>query len=112
MGPTYRQVCTGSSGHDEVLYVQGNDRGFQYSSWIFCGDDEQLQIAKRVKAELQGAIDAGAVNNKFVNAKVETQLCELKDFTKAEEEHQMYLFNNPNGYCNHRMRLKEWYKPE
>ena len=135
--PTYRQVCTGTSGHVEVLYVelnnpaehfeelcrffftfhdptlkdrQGNDRGFQYSSWIFCDDEEQLEIAKRVKQELQGAIDVGAIGNKIFESKtVETQICDLKEFTKAEEEHQMYLFNNPNGYCNHRIRLKQWY---
>ena len=134
--PTYEQVCSGTSGHVEVLYVelnepqkhfeelcrffftfhdptlkdrQGNDRGFQYSSWIFCADDEQLKIANKVKMELQGAIELRAVTA-FQGRKVETQIGPLHEFTEALAEHQEYLFKHPNGYCNHRIRMKEWYE--
>ena len=134
--PNYRQVCSGQSGHVEVLNVelndpskyfeelvrffftfhdptlkdrQGNDVGFQYSSWIFCDGDEQFQIAKKVKEELQVALDRRVVTA-FTNRKVETQITDLSSFTEAHAEHQEYLFKNPNGYCNHRIRLKKWYE--
>jgi peptide-methionine (S)-S-oxide reductase len=132
--PTYKQVCTGASGHIEVLAVelyepekhfeelirfffqfhdsttknrQGMDRGFQYASWVFCGDDEQFQIAQKVRAEVQSMIDAGALRC-FDGKKVTTQLTPLRKFNKAEAAHQQYLTKNPNGYCNHRLRFKEY----
>jgi peptide-methionine (S)-S-oxide reductase len=135
--PSYQQVCSGTSGHVEVLYVelndpqkhfeemirffftfhdptlkdrQGNDRGFQYSSWVFCGDDEQFTIVKKVRGELQAAIDQKLVKGAFSTGKVETQLCDLKEFTEAGDEHQNYLARHPNGYCNHRIRIKQWYE--
>mmetsp|Transcript_24336 Transcript_24336/g.44023 ORF Transcript_24336/g.44023 Transcript_24336/m.44023 type:complete len:146 (+) Transcript_24336:250-687(+) len=131
--PTYRQVCSGSTGHVEVLEVelndpenhfeelcrfffmfhdpttlnrQGNDVGTQYASYIFCGDEEQIRIANNVKGELQAAVDAGKV--KYASNKVETQIGPMTTFYPAHEEHQEYLMKNPNGYCNHRMRFKEW----
>ncbi len=134
--PSYRQVCSGTSGHVEVLYVelnepkkhfeelirffftlhdptlkdrQGNDRGFQYSSWVFCGDEEQFRIVEKVRGELQEAIDQKVVKA-FMTTKVETQICDLKEFTLAEEKHQRYLAKHPNGYCNHRIRMKIWYE--
>lgn len=134
--PTYAEVCSGTSGHVEVLYVelndpsqhfeelcrffftfhdptlknrQGNDVGFQYSSWIFCSDDEQFRIAQKVKRELQGAIDKHAVRA-YKTQTVHTQIADLAEFTPATEEHQEYLLKNPNGYCNHRIRLKQWYE--
>jgi peptide-methionine (S)-S-oxide reductase len=130
--PTYQQVCTGKSGHIEVLAVelnepekhfeelirfffqfhdpttknsQGNDRGFQYSSWIFCKDDKQIKIAEKVRDDVQMLIDEGALRC-FGGKKVSTQVTPLKMFTKAEKEHQDYLEKNPNGYCNHRIRFK------
>lgn len=136
--PTYFEVCSGRSGHVEVLFVelndpqkhfeelcrffftfhdptlkdrQGNDRGFQYSSWIFCGDDEQFEIAKRVKGQLQIAIDQKVVKV-FQDRWVVTKICELKEFTVAQAAHQEYLFKNPNGYCNHRIRMKQWFEPK
>lgn len=131
--PTYRQVCSGSTGHVEVLEVtlndpaqhfeelvrfffmfhdpttlnrQGNDRGTQYASYIFCGDDEQLKIAERVKQELQRAVDAGKV--KYESSKISTAIGQMTKFYPAHEEHQEYLMKNPNGYCNHRFRFREW----
>jgi peptide-methionine (S)-S-oxide reductase len=134
--PTYEQVCTGQSGHVEVLYVelndpskhfeelcrffftfhdptlknrQGNDAGFQYSSWIFCGDNEQFQIAQKVKRALQVAIDRKVITA-YVNSGVQTQITDLSEFTEAHAAHQEYLFKNPNGYCNHRIRVTKWYE--
>jgi peptide-methionine (S)-S-oxide reductase len=88
--PTYREVCTGRTGHvevydctfegDELTYEklvrhffafhdpttlnrQGNDRGTQYASVIFCYDDVQKQIATKVKNELQELVSKGKVSN-------------------------------------------------
>lgn len=132
--PTYQQVCSGIGTHIEVLYVelnepekhfeelvrfffqfhdpttplrQGNDRGFQYASWIFCGDEEQSEIASRVRDELQQLIDAKAVTC-FAQKKISTKITPLRHFTPAHDEHQQYLEKNVNGYCNHRIRFKEW----
>lgn len=132
--PTYRQVCSGSTGHVEVLEVelndpdknfeelikfffmfhdpttlnrQGNDVGTQYASYIFCDGEEQIKIANKVKDELQAAMDAGKVKS-YVGKKVETAIGPMTTFYPAHEEHQEYLMKNPNGYCNHRFRFKEW----
>ena len=86
---------------------QGNDSGFQYASWIFCGDAVQTTIATKVRSELQAAIDAGAVTC-YTNRNITTRITPLTEFTKASTDHQAYLEKNPNGYCNHRIRLKEW----
>lgn len=131
--PTYRQVCSGSTGHVEVLSVelndpdkhfeelirfffmfhdpttlnrQGNDKGTQYASYVFCGDEEQMKIANKVKEELQSAVDAKKV--KYESSKVTTVIAPMTTFYPAHEEHQEYLMKNPNGYCNHRFRFKEW----
>lgn len=132
--PTYQQVCSGVSGHIEVLYIelnepekhfeelirfffqfhdpttknrQGNDRGFQYASWIFYGDEAQLAIATKVREELQAAINHRAVVC-YENKEISTKITLLTNFTKAHEKHQEYLTKSPHGYCNHRIRLKEW----
>ena len=132
--PTYEQVCTGASGHIEVLYVelnepekhfeelirfffqfhdpttknrQGNDSGFQYASWIFCDDTAQTTIATKVMNELQIALDRKLVSC-YSNSKITTQITPLTPFTKATSQHQQYLEKNPNGYCNHRIRLPKW----
>ena len=132
--PSYKQVCSGQSSHVEVLYIelndpakhfeelirfffqfhdpttknrQGNDAGSQYASWIFYGDEEQKAIAEKVRDELQELVDAKAVTS-YLQSKVTTQITSLREFTKAQAAHQEYLANNPNGYCNHRIRFKEW----
>ena len=132
--PDYRQVCSGSSGHIEVLYVelnepekhfeelirfffqfhdpttknrQGNDTGFQYASWIFCDGEAQTEIAERVVAELQAVVEAGGIGA-YANRSVSTKVSPLKEFTPAHAEHQEYLAKHPNGYCNHRIRFKQW----
>ena len=123
--PSYRQVCSGSTGHVEVLNVelsdpekhfkelikfffqfhdpttknrQGNDAGTQYASCIFCSDDEQTRIANKVIADLQSHIDAGRVTSSYAKKKVETFVTNATTFYEAQEEHQEYLMKNPNGY--------------
>lgn len=133
--PSYRQVCSGSTGHVEVLNVelkdatpelfeelvkfffmfhdpttlnrQGNDAGTQYSSVIFCSDEEQKKIANKVKDELQQAVVGKKVKS-FIEKTVHTGIVDYTIFYPADEEHQEYLFKNPNGYCNHRYRFRDW----
>lgn len=132
--PTYSQVCSGASGHIEVLFVelndpqahfeelirfffqfhdpttknrQGNDSGFQYASWIFCADEAQAEIANMVLGELQGFINQGMVKA-YANRAITTHITELRQFTAADADHQRYLEKNPNGYCNHRVRFQKW----
>jgi len=121
--PTYEQVCSGRTGHaeaiqieyfpDEVAYEelleffwklhdpttpnrQGNDVGTQYRSAVFFHSPEQKEAAAKVMGEVQP---------KWKN-KISTEIVEGKpeDFWPAEGYHQMYLFSNPMGYCNHRPR--------
>jgi peptide-methionine (S)-S-oxide reductase len=119
--PDYRQVCSGASGHVEVLQVelhepekhfeelirfffmfhdpttqnqQGNDRGFQYASWIFCGDDAQSKIATKVRDELQTAIQNRSVVC-FANPTVTTKIAPLREFTVAQADHQEILGKEP-----------------
>ena len=132
--PSYREVCTGTTGHVEVLNIelkdpdkdfeelikfffmfhdpttlnrQGNDVGTQYASVIFCSDDQQTAIAKKVKLELQAAINHDLVTS-YNDKTVETGIVPYTQFYPAHEEHQQYLEKNPSGYCNHRYRFKEW----
>ncbi len=115
--PTYREVCSGTTGHVEVVRVtfdpevisfrdileiffsihdpttlnrQGNDAGTQYRSVIFYHSEEQHAEAERVLAELAGHYDEPIV----------TALEPAEDFYKAEDYHQGYFENNPNQpYC-------------
>jgi peptide-methionine (S)-S-oxide reductase len=133
--PSYREVCSGTTTHVEVLNVvlnnptpelfeelikfffmfhdpttknrQGNDAGTQYASEIFCADAQQQAIATRVKDDLQQAIVSGAVAS-YQSKLVETGIWDYTEFYPAEAEHQEYLFQHPNGYCNHRFRFQEW----
>lgn len=125
--PTYREVCTGRTGHAEAVRIvfdphkvtveellkvmfenhnptlgdrQGNDVGTQYRSAVYATSPEQLQ---RVKAALEkwekSFLDAG-----FGPLTSEVALLsEVGDGTYylAEDEHQQYLHKNPGGYCNH-----------
>jgi len=131
--PTYYEVCMGATGHVEVLQIkydpakcsfedlckffftfhdpttinrQGNDRGTQYASVIFAHNDEQVKIAQKVKTELQELIDKKALTC-FTDPKVATAIVPATTFYPAHEEHQLYLENNPMGYCNHGIRF-EW----
>jgi methionine-S-sulfoxide reductase len=119
--PTYEQVCTGKTGHAESVEIkfdpkkvsyerlltlffkmhdpttpnqQGNDSGTQYRSAIFFQDDEQKEIAERVKARA-----AIAWKNKIT-----TEISPAKPFYPAENYHQKYLVVHPGGYDNHFLR--------
>ena len=115
--PTYREICSGLTGHAEVIQVsfdpaiisykdllmifmtthdpttlnqQGADRGTQYRSVIFYHDEGQHKIAEEVVEELNTVFDDPIV----------TELTELPQFFEAEQEHQDYYRNNPSaGYC-------------
>ena len=117
---TYREVCSGMTGHNEVVLVvydpkivgyetllkaffeahdptqgmrQGNDVGTQYRSGIYVADEGQRRAAETAKATYAKALAAkgyGAVTTEIVNA---------PEFYFAEDYHQQYLAKNPNGYC-------------
>jgi peptide-methionine (S)-S-oxide reductase len=117
--PTYRQVCSGTTGHAEVVQVtfdpevisygdileiffamhdpttrnrQGADVGTQYRSVIFYHTPEQKQAAEALIAELNAAGLWGAP--------LVTEVVPLREFYKAEDYHQGYFRNNPaQGYC-------------
>jgi len=135
--PTYRQVCSGTSGHIEVLDIeltsnentqtvfeelckffmqfhdpttknrQGNDTGFQYASVIFTSDDSQTQIAQKILNETQALMDQGKITS-YADKHVQTFLAKYNTFYPAHDEHQDYLMKNPSGYCNHYYRFKTW----
>ena len=118
--PTYREVCSGGTGHNEVVLVafdpsvvsyndllatfwenhdptqgmcQGNDVGTQYRSGIYCTTPEQFELASASKAEYQRALnDAGY-------GAITTEILPAPEFYYAEEYHQQYLAKNPGGYC-------------
>ena len=104
--PTSFFFCTQQPEQVSILSLPGNIVATREASvrtldvypWIFCGDDEQFEIAKRVKGQLQIAIDQKVVKV-FQDRWVVTKICELKEFTVAQAAHQEYLFKNPNGYC-------------
>lgn len=117
--PTYKQICTGTTGHAEVIQVtfdpavvsyadilrlffashdpttlnrQGHDAGPQYRSIILTGSDAQRQTAEAVRAEIDAA---GIWPNKVV-----TEIVPLDVFYPAEAEHHDYFARNPwSGYC-------------
>jgi peptide-methionine (S)-S-oxide reductase len=118
--PTYEEVCSGLTGHTEVVLVvfdpknvsydtllkvfwenhdptqgmrQGNDVGTQYRSAIFAFGDEQRRIADASRDVYQQALDArgfGAIT---------TEIAAAPEFYFAEGYHQQYLAKNPGGYC-------------
>lgn len=116
---TYEQVCSGRTGHAEVIQItfdpaeisfadlldvffathdpttlnrQGADSGTQYRSAIFCHDEEQQRIAAAKIAELNGA--------KLFNGPIVTQVAPFEVFYAAEDYHQGYFRTHPGqGYC-------------
>jgi peptide-methionine (S)-S-oxide reductase len=118
--PSYQEVCSGKTGHNEVVLVaydptlvsygdllklfweshnptqgmqQGNDKGTQYRSGVYTYNDAQKSLAEASKAKYEGALaDAG------YNA-ITTEIIAAPEFYYAEEYHQQYLAKNPNGYC-------------
>jgi peptide-methionine (S)-S-oxide reductase len=115
--PTYDEVCTGMTGHNEVVLVifdplvisyrdllkvfweahdptqgmrQGNDVGTQYRSGIYTFADQQHTDAESSLAAYQEALG---------NARITTEVVDAPTFYYAETYHQQYLAKNPNGYC-------------
>ena len=118
--PTYQEVCSGRTGHNEVVLVvylptqltygalleifweshdptqgmrQGNDRGTQYRSGIYYFDDAQHQLATGSQQRYEAALrDAGY-------GPITTEILAAPPFYYAESYHQQYLAKNPGGYC-------------
>lgn len=118
--PTYEEVCSGRTGHNEVVLVvfdsaklsypqlltafweghdptqgmrQGNDRGTQYRSGIYVYDEEQRQAAELSQRDFQRALDKAGYGA------ITTEILSAPAFYYAEEYHQQYLAKNPGGYC-------------
>ena len=124
----YREVCTGRTGHAEVVLVaydpskvsyeellrvfwenhdptqgmrQGNDRGTQYRSAIYTTEPEQQAIAEASRAMYQERLSAAGYGD------ITTEIAPAPEFYYAEDEHQQYLAKVPNGYCpNHATGVK------
>lgn len=116
--PTYREICSGLTGHAEVIQItfdsnvisyndiliifmtthdpttlnrQGADKGTQYRSVIFYHNDTQKQTAEKIIQEIQA----------YYDDKIVTEISELPIFYEAEDYHQNYYNNNQNaGYCS------------
>lgn len=120
--PTYEEVCTGLTGHAEVVRVvfdpklisyrttlkvfwenhdptqgfrQGNDVGTQYRSGIYTHDDEQARAAERSRQMYQSRLTEAGLG------RITTEILPAPEFYFAEEYHQQYLAKNPGGYCGH-----------
>ncbi|MGA0934955.1 MAG: peptide-methionine (S)-S-oxide reductase MsrA [Pseudohongiellaceae bacterium] len=118
--PTYREVCSGLTGHTEVVLVvfdpgvisyeqllsifweshdptqgmrQGNDRGTQYRSCVYTTSHEQAAAVGTSQAAYQQALHAAGYPD------ITTEVRPLESFYYAEEYHQQYLAKNPDGYC-------------
>lgn len=118
--PTYEEVCTGHTGHTEVVRViynpsvlplkqllnhfwerhdptqgmrQGGDLGTQYRSALYVYDEEQKAIAEQSKAEYQ------ALLSQQEKAQITTEILPAGPYYFAETYHQQYLAKNPQGYC-------------
>lgn len=118
--PTYEEVCSGLTGHTEVVVVvydptrityddllrmfweghdptqgmrQGNDRGTQYRSAIYVLNDEQRRMAEASRERYQQALRSAG------HGAITTEIREGQPFYYAEDVHQQYLGKNPGGYC-------------
>ena len=118
--PTYEEVCSGRTGHNEVVQVvfdttrtsfahmlavfwenhdptqgmrQGNDIGTQYRSGIYTFSPEQAELAQTSKADFETNLRAAGYDA------ITTEILVAPTFYYAEDYHQQYLGKNPNGYC-------------
>ncbi|MBE9179569.1 peptide-methionine (S)-S-oxide reductase MsrA [Oculatella sp. LEGE 06141] len=118
--PTYDEVCSGMTGHNEVVYVvydpkqvsyetllkvfwenhnptqgmrQGNDTGTQYRSGIYTYSEEQRQLAEASHEAYQAALSKAGYGT------ITTEILDAPEFYYAEGYHQQYLAKNPGGYC-------------
>lgn len=118
--PTYEEVCSGRTGHNEVVLVvydpakvdtaeilktfweahdptqgmrQGNDAGTQYRSGIYVFTEEQRLLAEASKRDYEAALGKQGMG------RITTEILDAPPFYYAEDYHQQYLAKNPNGYC-------------
>ena len=118
--PTYREVCSGMTGHSEVVLVvfdpkqvsyadllkvfwenhdptqgmrQGGDVGTQYRSGIYYYDEAQREAAERTRDAYQQQLTAAGYGA------ITTEILPAPEFYYAEDYHQQYLSKNPDGYC-------------
>ena len=118
--PTYREVCTGMTGHNEVVLVvfdpktttyeamlkvfwenhdptqgmrQGNDAGTQYRSGIYYADEAQKRAAEASRDAFQKQLSTAGYGA------ITTEIVPAPEFYYAEDYHQQYLAKNPDGYC-------------
>ena len=118
--PTYREVCTGMTGHNEVVLVvydpakltyenllttfwedhdptqgmqQGNDVGTQYRSGIYFLNNSEEDVILQTKSQYQCQLDSSGLG------KITTEVISAGPFYYAEHYHQQYLAKNPDGYC-------------
>lgn len=120
--PSYEEVCSGMTGHNEVVRLvfdasktsysdmlelffeshnptqgmrQGNDIGTQYRSGVYCFSDQQMELAYAKRDQYQALLSESAANT----LKISTEILKAEEFYFAEDYHQQYLAKNPNGYC-------------
>ena len=120
LNPTYEEVCSGLTGHNEVVQVvfdptiisyknllkiffenhnptqgmrQGNDIGTQYRSGIYFSSVEQESEAMMIKSGYNEVLGKRGINE------ITTEIAPLGKYFYAEDYHQQYLAKNPNGYC-------------
>jgi len=118
--PSYQEVCSGMTGHNEVVFVvfdptivsyeqlltifwqshnptqgmqQGNDRGTQYRSGVYTYNQEQHDLAVKTRDIYQDKL------NQEGHGTITTEIVDASAFYAAEEYHQQYLAKNPGGYC-------------
>jgi len=118
--PTYQEVCSGMTGHTEVVLVvfdpkvasydamlkifwenhdptqgmrQGNDVGTQYRSAIYCSSPDQRRAAESSRRTFEDRLAAAGYGA------ITTEIADAPPFFYAEEYHQQYLGKNPGGYC-------------
>jgi len=118
--PTYREVCSGMTGHNEVVFVvydpsvisyegilkvfwenhnptqgmrQGNDTGTQYRSGIYAYSEAQRKLAEASRDAYQQRLKQEGYG------KITTEILDAPEFYYAEDYHQQYLAKNPGGYC-------------
>ncbi len=118
--PSYAEVCSGRTGHNEVVRVifdptaisyddllrifweghdptqgmaQGNDRGTQYRSGIYCHTPAQKAAAEASRTSYEAALKARELGS------ITTEIIDAPEFYFAEDEHQQYLGKHPGGYC-------------
>lgn len=118
--PTYQEVCSGMTGHNEVVLVvydpsviryeqllkvfweahnptqgmrQGNDVGTQYRSGVYVYNEAQKALAEQSKVAYATSLQGAGYGD------ITTEILEAPEFYYAEDYHQQYLAKNPNGYC-------------